>query len=109
MRLLGGSSGDEHAVRIAEFILARRLSIIKKRDIQQNYTALRPSDRQGYLYAAMRVLEDHGWVKPMDDNTSWKVNPAVHDGILAKIAEAERLRRAAVSEARFGGSPGAET
>jgi len=52
----------------------------------------------------MHVLELEGWVQPVQcrrDGTprAWAVNPAVHDGRFAAIADNERARRAKYGKA----------
>jgi hypothetical protein len=45
----------------------------------------------------MRVLEMQGWAEEMKESkkkiTTWRINPAVHDGRFAQIAEMEGKRR----------------
>jgi hypothetical protein len=102
-RMLSRSAGDEHATWIAGYILSRGLPKITRREIQRSYSALREADNHGRVTVAMAVLGLQGWVsEPTGWNgkvpTEWPVNPAVHDGRFAEIAEAEQIRRAEARE-----------
>jgi hypothetical protein len=90
------SWAGERAEWIAGFILARELSAIDRRQIYRSYAALR--DRRHEIPHVMCDLELLDWVRPTKYDgkqvpTAWAINPMVHDGRFAAVAEAQRTRR----------------
>jgi len=93
------SAGADHADWVAGFILAGERGKIDARDIYRSYHAIEREE----IPRVMADLELLDWVRPIKFShrnvaTGWAVNPAVHDGRFAAIAEAERIRRADVRE-----------
>jgi hypothetical protein len=93
---------EQHAVRIAGFILARRREHLTARDIERAYKSIKKADAQNDLGATMGHLAELEWVRPTKDRggeaTAWDINPTVHDGRFEEIAAAERARRDEVQE-----------
>jgi hypothetical protein len=102
LKELGHSEMDEHALWIAGFVLSRGLKAIETRDIYRSYQALRAPERRSQIAVTMRILEMYDWVRPTKErkgvDDKWAINPAVHDGRFARMAELERSRRANVRE-----------
>jgi Protein of unknown function (DUF3987)/Bifunctional DNA primase/polymerase, N-terminal len=91
-----GQSGETHAKWVAEYILSRGHTRIRRRELERAY--FKPSRyRKGELQFAMRDLEAMGWVRVTvyrGEPSEWEVNPAVHDGRFAEVAAFEKKRRA---------------
>lgn len=98
--ILGAASELEHARGIAAYILAKRLNVVTKRDLMQHYKQWRGLD-DWKRQKVMQVLEDMGWVVPMDDAResrkgahTWAVVSTVHVQFADKAAhEAEKRAR----------------
>jgi Protein of unknown function (DUF3987) len=86
---------DQHAKWVAELMLARKLDVVRPRDIYRNYRALK--NKRDLIPVVMQNLINAGWVR-MTRAFAWQVNPLVHDGRFKAIAEAEAQRRADVRE-----------
>lgn len=98
--ILGAASELEHARGIAAYILVKRLNVVTKRDLMQHYKQWRGLD-DWKRQKVMQVLEDMGWVVPMDDAResrkgahTWAVVSTVHVKFADKAAhEAEKRAR----------------
>lgn len=98
--ILGAASELEHARGIAAYILAKRLNVVTKRDLMQHYKQWRGLD-DWKRQKVMQVLEDMGWVVPMDDAResrkgahTWAVVSTVHVKFADKAAhEADKRAR----------------
>jgi hypothetical protein len=97
-RLLGDSAGAERVRRIADHILADRLSIVTARDLQRSIRGIRKTEERPDFIAAMSLLHAFGWIRPDDPRarpdtiTRWHVNPAVHSTFGHRAAEAAARR-----------------
>ena len=109
--LMFGTTQTEHAVRIANYILAHRLERVTAREIVRAYRTLRPPEERGTLNNTMDALCLFGWLAPLPPRhegatpIAWRVNPGVHV-LFAERAEAERKRLATVKNeiaAKFAG------
>lgn len=101
--ILGAASELEHARGIAAYILADKLQVITKRDIMQRYKPWRGMD-DWKRQKVMQVLEDMGWLVPMDDAResrkgahTWAVVSAIHVKFADKAAH-EAEKRAKIRE-----------
>lgn len=98
--VLGAASELEHARGIAAYILAKKLNIVTKRDLMHHYKQWRGLD-DWKRQKVMQVLEDMGWIIPMDDAResrkgahTWAVVGSVHVNFADKAAhEAEKRAR----------------
>lgn len=100
----GASNAITLARDIAHYILVRTTeSALQRREMTQNVMAFRKAD-EGVQAAALRLVTDFGWVRPIDDGTyrkphptRFEVNPAVAPKFAA-LAEDERARRALIAQ-----------
>lgn len=98
--ILGAASELEHARGIAAYVLAKTLNVVTKRDLMQHYKPWRGLD-DWKRQKIMQVLEDMGWLVPMDDAResrkgahTWAVVSSIHVKFADKAAhEAEKRAR----------------
>jgi Protein of unknown function (DUF3987) len=103
---LSGSAGSIGVARdVARYILVHKApeNVLARRDILNHVHAYKKAD-EGTQAAAMRFLEEMGWVRPTDGAqrratgpTRFAVNPAIAK-TFASLAASERARRALARE-----------
>jgi len=95
--LMFGTVQTEHAARIVNYILARKLERVTAREIVRAYHVLRPPEERRTLESTMSALCLFGWLDPEPARheggapNAWQVNPSVHIRY-AERGEAERKR-----------------
>ena len=93
--LMFGTVQTEHAVRIANYILAHRLERVTAREWCGPTAPSRPPEERGTLDSTMDALCLFGWLAPLPPRhegappIAWRVTP----GGRVQRAEAERDRR----------------
>ncbi|MGF7163480.1 hypothetical protein FHS85_005148 [Rhodoligotrophos appendicifer] len=95
-----GASESDRAW-IAGYILTHVSSEVRAREIKRAYKRLK--DKDDLLRVVMESLATDGWVLPDTKKygppTRWIVNPKVHDGRFAAIAQEETERRLSTRQA----------
>jgi hypothetical protein len=101
--ILGAASELEHARWIAGHILSKNLDVLQNRDLMSSYKQWRGLD-DWKRQKVMQILQDMGWITPIDDVRftkrgchTWAVVNAVH-ALFSEKAMSEASKRAKIRD-----------